>query len=293
VPRSDRLGIRIWLWTTLLETIYMRSISLRSSKPAWQLEASGTPARTLTAAGSYLIQQNYEGYTADKHAVWTELVRQRLPQLETRAAQEYLDGVHLIGLQADHLPNLSWISDRLAKKTGWNTTPVSGFLPSEAFFEMLDVRRFPTTTWLRSRDSLEYTPEPDIFHDVFGHVPMLGHPVFADFLQHYGQVCARVNDEEIRERLGRLFWYTVEFGLTWQKGQIKVYGSGVLSSHRECTNVIEGRCEIKDFDLDEVLNTPVRVNEIHKLLFAIESFDQVYDAMQEVEKRVESGTLVV
>jgi phenylalanine-4-hydroxylase len=266
---------------------------LRPYEPAWQLEASVTPARILTAAGPYLIQQNYEGYTADKHAVWTELVLQRLPQIETRAAEEYLDGLDLIGLQADHLPNLYWISDRLAKKTGWITTPVSGFLPSEAFFEMLDVRRFPTTTWLRSRDCLEYTPEPDIFHDVFGHVPMLAHPVFADFLQHYGQVCARVNDEETRERLGRLFWYTVEFGLTRQKGQIKVYGSGVISSHRECTNVIEGGCEIKDFDLDEVLNTPVHVDEIHKLLFAIESFDQVYDAMQEVEKRVEAGTLVV
>ena len=256
-------------------------------------EASGSPDRLLTAAGPYLIQQNYESYTTDNHAVWTELVLQRLSQLETCAAQEYLDGLDIIGLQADCLPNLSRINDRLATKTGWNTTPVSGFLPSEVFFEMLNVRRFPTTTWLRSRDSLEYTPETDIFHDVFGHVPMLAHPVFADFLQHYGQVCARVNDEEIRERLGRLFWYTVEFGLIWQRGQIKVYGSGVISSHRECTNVIEGGCEIKDFDLDEVLNTPVRVNEIHKLLFAIESFDLVYDAMQKIEKRAETGILAV
>jgi len=286
-------GVTIRLWIIWLETIFTRGISLRPYEPARQQEACGTPARTLNAAGPYLIQQNYERYTADKHAIWTELVLQRLPQLETRAAQEYLDGLDIIGLQADHLPNLYGISDRLDKKTGWNTTPVSGFLPSEAFFEMLDVRRFPTTTWLRSRDSLEYIPEPDIFHDVFGHVPMLAHPVFADFLQHYGQVCARVNEQEIRERLGRLFWYTVEFGLTWQKGQIKVYGSGVISSHRECTNVIEGKCEIKDFDLDEILNTPVQVNEIHKLLFAIESFDQVYEAMHEVEKRAENGTLAV
>ena len=166
---------------------------------------------------------------------------------------------------------------------------MSGFLPGEAFFEMLAARKFPTTTWLRSHDSLEYIPEPDIFHDVFGHVPMHAHPVFADFLQHYGSVCAKAKDADILERLGRLFWYTVEFGLIRQNGKIKVYGSGVISSHRECTNVIEGGCEVRDFNLDEVLATPVKVDEIQKRLFAIESFDQIYEAVQEAEKRLMAG----
>jgi phenylalanine-4-hydroxylase len=168
---------------------------------------------------------------------------------------------------------------------------VSGFLPAEAFFEMLAARMFPTTTWLRGRDSLEYTPEPDIFHDVFGHVPMHAHRVFADFLQHYGSVCAKIKDQELLERLGRLFWYTVEFGLIRQDGQIKVYGSGVISSHRECSNVIEGGCEVRSFDLEEVLKTPVRVDRIHKLLFAIENFEQLYEAMHAAEEWAEERLL--
>jgi phenylalanine-4-hydroxylase len=116
------------------------------------------------------------------------------------------------------------------------------------------------------------------------------HRVFADFLQHYGSVCAKIADRNTLERLGRLFWYTVEFGLIRQDGTIKVYGSGVISSHGECTNIIEGGCEIKDFALAEVLMTPVKVDQMHKLLFAIESFDQVYEAMREAEKLVGPGS---
>lgn len=243
-------------------------------------------AERLVAAAPYLIEQHYQQYTAEQHAVWGELVRRRWQQLEERACRAYLEGYEFIGLKKDRLPDLGEISRRLKPRTGWSTTPVSGFLPSDAFFEMLDARMFPTTTWLRGRDSLEYTPEPDIFHDVFGHVPMHAHRGFADFLHHYGSVCARIKDPATLEKLGRLFWYTVEFGLIHEGGSIKVYGSGVISSHGECTNVIEGGCQIKDFSLDEVLNTPVRVDKIHSVLFAIESFDQVYDAMVEAEKRL-------
>jgi len=254
--------------------------------PMHIVEKPGTKSASLVAAGPYLTEQRYENYTAEQHAVWAELVRRRRGQLEAHACREYLDGYQFIGLEDDRLPNLAAISQRLKPRTGWSTTPVSGFLPSDAFFEMLDARRFPTTTWLRSRESLAYTPEPDIFHDVFGHVPMHAHKVFADFLQHYGSVCARVKDAETLERLGRLFWYTVEFGLIRERGSVKVYGSGVISSHGECTNVIEGGCQVKDFDLDEVLNTPVKVDRIHSLLFAIESFDQIYEAMHEAERRL-------
>ncbi len=241
---------------------------------------------SLVAAAPYLIEQKYGEYTPDKHEVWAELVRRRRPQLNAHACREYLEGYEIIGLEDDRLPNLSAITSRLKPRTGWSTTPVSGFLPSDAFFEMLAARMFPTTTWLRSRDSLEYTPEPDIFHDVFGHVPMHAHRVFADFLQHYGSVCAGIRDATVLERLGRLFWYTVEFGLIRERGRMKVYGSGIISSHGECTNVIGGGCEIRDFTLDEVLNTPVKVDRIHSRLFAIESFDQIYEAMHQAEKLV-------
>jgi phenylalanine-4-hydroxylase len=245
---------------------------------------------SLPKAQPFLIEQDYAEYTSEHHAVWAELVRRRMPQLEFCAAQEYLDGFESLCLPYDRVPNLAAVSAKLERRTGWNATPVSGFMPAPAFFEMLAGRRFPTTIWLRSRDSLEYTPEPDIFHDVFGHVPMHAHPVFAEFLARYGQLCSRVRDEAILERIGRVFWYTVEFGLIHQDGRVKVYGSGLISSNGECSNVLHNGCEVRRFVLNEVLRTPVKVNEMHHLLFAIESFDEIYEAMHSLETRIDRGS---
>jgi phenylalanine-4-hydroxylase len=247
----------------------------------------------LPNAAPFLIQQNYAAYTPEQHAIWAELVERRMPQIEQHAAQEYLDGFEFLSLPRQCLPNLPGISSKLQPRTGWHTTPVSGFMPAPAFFEMLAARQFPTTTWLRSRESMEYTPEPDIFHDVFGHVPMHAHRVFADFLTHYGQVCAAIGDEGILERLGRVFWYTVEFGLIRQGGENKVYGSGLISSEGECSNVLHGGSEVRPFNLNDVLHTPVKVNEMHHLLFAIDSFDQIYEAMHTLEARIRSGSTLL
>ncbi len=246
---------------------------------------------TLTAAAPFIIRQDYAAYTDEQHAIWAELVGRVFPELEKHAAGEYLEGFQIIGLKRDRMPDLAAISSRLGPRTGWSSTPVSGFLPAPAFFEMLANRLFPTTTWLRSRESIEYTPEPDIFHDVFGHVPMHSHKVFGDFLQRYGSVCAATSNAIVLEKLGRLFWYTVEFGLIRQGSEIKAYGSGIISSHGECQNVINGGCEIHDFSLEEVLDTPVKVDEMQKVLFAVESFDQIYEAMREAEQRARDGRL--
>ena len=261
---------------------------------ATDLRASLTQTRSFD---SFLIQQDYAAYTEEQHATWAELVSRRMPQLAKHAAEEYLEGFAIIGLRHQRLPNLEEISARLNPRTGWSTTPVSGFMPGPAFFEMLAERKFPTTTWLRKRDSLEYTPEPDIFHDVFGHVPMHAHPVFANFLASYGQLCASViacheNEtaaHDTLERIGRLFWYTVEFGLIRQRGRVSVYGSGLISSNGECTNVLEGHCRVEDFSLEAVLNTPVQVDQMHQLLFAIESFDQIYESLQIVQQKIAAG----
>ncbi|MGC8548351.1 MAG: phenylalanine 4-monooxygenase [Acidobacteriaceae bacterium] len=248
---------------------------------------AGTTHPHLTVAEPYLIQQDYAVYTPEQQDIWRELVSRRMPQLEAHACQEYLVGFEQIGLQADSIPNLPKVNERLEPLTGWNATPVSGFLPPDAFFEMLAARRFPTTTWLRSRESMEYTPEPDIFHDVLGHVPMHAHPVFADFLQHYGKVCATVmGDKDKLERMGRLFWFTVEFGVIRQDGGIKLYGSGLISSHGESRYVIEGGPEIRDFNLEQVLEQEFKVSEMQKVLYAVESFDQIYEAAKEAEARL-------
>ena len=244
----------------------------------------------LNLAKSYLIEQDWAGYSPEQHAVWAELVSRRMPVLREHACQEYLEGFEVIGLREDSIPNLAEVNRRLEARTGWNATPVSGFLPPDAFFEMLAARRFPTTTWLRSRQSLEYTPEPDIFHDVFGHVPMHAHPVFADFLQQYGKVCAGLRDKDALERMGRLFWFTVEFGVIRQAGRIRLYGSGLISSHGESNYVIQagsgGGPEIRDFDLDQVLDQEFLVSEMQRVLYAVESFEEIYEAAHESERRL-------
>jgi phenylalanine-4-hydroxylase len=242
----------------------------------------------LKASRPYLIEQDWAGYTAEQHAIWTELVSRRMPQLKDHACAEYLEGFEQIGLQVDELPVLAEVSARLEPRTGWNSTAVSGFLPADAFFEMLAARKFPTTTWIRSRDAMEYTPEPDIFHDVFGHVPMHAHPVFADFLEHYGTVCAGLRNPMDLERMGRLFWFTVEFGVIREAGKIKVYGSGLISSHGECTRVVErgSGVEVREFDLQKVLEEPVDTGSMQKVLYAIESFDQLYEATKDAESRL-------
>jgi phenylalanine-4-hydroxylase len=161
-------------------------------------------------------------------------------------------------------------------------------MPARAFFEMLKARLFPTTTWLRSRESMDYTPEPDMLHDALGHLPMFAEQKFADAVAEYGRVCHSMESEEKLERMGRLYWYTFEFGLIRQDGAVKVYGSGVASSQQECTNVLSGGCEIRDFSVAEVLNTTVKVDQIHTRLFAIRSFAEILIAIGEAMRIVEA-----
>ncbi len=252
-----------------------------------QLSPAQIKNERLVVARPYLIEQDWAAYTPDQHATWSELVRRCMPQLRHYACQEYLDGFEQIGLREDRIPELAAVSSKLEPRTGWNSTAVSGYLPADAFFEMLAARRFPTTTRLRDRSSLEYTPEPDIFHDVFGHVPMHAHPIFADFLREYGRVCgAMAGRKEDLTRMGRLFWFTVEFGVIRQQGGIKVYGSGLISSHGECSYVVRGGPEIRDFDLDRVLEHEFSISEMQPVLYAVESFQQIYEAAKEAGRRL-------
>jgi phenylalanine-4-hydroxylase len=243
-------------------------------------------ATSLGVAQPYLIQQDWQAYTPEQHATWAELVGRRMQQIEAHACREYVEGFHKIGLRADKLPNLAEVNQRLQPLTGWRATPVSGFLPPDAFFAMLAARQFPTTTWLRSRQSLDYIPEPDIFHDVFGHVPMHAHPVFANFLQHYGEICAGLTDKDALERMGRLFWFTVEFGVIRQDGGYRLYGSGLISSQGESDYVIEGGPEIRPFNVDQVLDQEFSTSEMQRVLYAVESFEQIYEATHEARRRL-------
>ncbi len=227
------------------------------------------------------ITQDYQKYTAEDHDVWKILYERRVPQLRDTASQTFLKGMDLIGLDSKHVPDLADVNRRLKPLTGWQAMPVPGYLPAKDFFLSLSERKFPTTITVRPRQQLDYLPEPDIFHDVFGHVPLHTEPVFANFLQHYGDVAYHTHDETELTELARLFWFTVEFGLIRENGKVKLFGSGLMSSAGEGPHALGDKVERRDFDLKQVVNQSFEIDHYQPLLFVIESFDQLYDAMKE------------
>jgi len=224
------------------------------------------------------MNQDWNAYTEEQHDVWSILYARRMAQLEKTASRVYLDGARVIGLRADRVPDLAEVNARLAPITGWSAVPVSGFIPAGQFFAFLARRQFPTTITVRPREQLDYLPEPDIFHDVFGHVPLHADPVFADFLQRFGQLAAAAQTEAETKRMARLFWFTVEFGLIREDG-VKVYGSGLISSASDAANALSGDCEQRPFDLDAVLEQDFEIDHLQNVLFVIESFDQLFAAI--------------
>jgi phenylalanine-4-hydroxylase len=232
------------------------------------------------------IQQNWSDYTEDQHDVWGILYRRRMKQLAKDGSRVFLDGAKVIGLRDDRVPDLVDVNARLNRMTGWNAVPVSGFLPAREFFQCLSVRRFPTTIIVRTREQMDYLPEPDIFHDVFGHVPLHANPAFADFLQRYGKIACAARTEEDVVRMTRLFWFTVEFGLVREDGQTKVYGSGLISSHGDAANALGPKCERRPFSLDAVFNQPFEIDHLQDVLFEVESFDHLFAAVKEAEETI-------
>ena len=225
------------------------------------------------------VQQDWAQYTVEQHAVWATLYRRRMASLARTASRAFLDGARAIGLHAGTIPDLADVNARLGVLTGWNAVPVSGFLPARDFFRCLAVRRFPTTVSIRAPHELDYTPAPDIFHDVFGHVPMHANPAFADFLQRFGARAAAAADEAEVERMARLFWFTVEFGLVREAGEIKVYGSGLISSHGDAANALGPACEKRTFDVASVMAQSFAIDELQPVLFVVSSFDELFNSL--------------
>jgi len=244
---------------------------------------------TLGSLGEYLIKQNWDAYSAEDHEVWRILYDRRMKTLKDTGSRIFLDGARTIGLGPDQVPDLQDINARLEPFTGWNAVPVSGFIPAHDFFLSLAHRRFPTTVIVRPKEQLEYLPEPDIFHDVFGHVPLHAEPIFADFLQRFGEVAARADTEEQTTQMARLFWFTVEFGLTREDGEIKVYGSGLISSSGDAANALGPNCDRRPFSLDAVVQQPFEIDRFQDVLFVVESFDQLFAAADEMERRLGSA----
>ena len=236
------------------------------------------------------IEQHYQGYSEENQTSWRTLYDQQMAYLTAHASSVYLSGARSINLVRDHIPYLQGpqsVNHFLQKLTGWQSRAVPGYLPAKTFFACLARREFPTTVVIRPKESLHYLPEPDIFHDIFGHVPLHADPVFADFLQTYGRAALLTNDPYHTERLARLFWFTVEFGLIREEGQIKLYGSGLISSPGESVHALNSsEVERRPFDLDTVCNTSFEIDHYQPILYVLESFQQLRDAMNSYANRL-------
>ena len=249
--------------------------------------------RPSAAELPHFIDQRYAAYDTEAHEVWSILYARRMATLRETGSAVFLRGIERIGLAPDRVPELADVNRRLGATTGWAAVGVSGFIPAAQFFRCLAERRFPTTLAVRPRAQLDYLPEPDIFHDVFGHVPLHADPVFADFLQRFGALAAGARSEEETTAMARLFWFTVEFGLVRESGRVKVYGSGLISSHGDAENALGPTCSRRPFDLDAVLAQPFEIDRLQDVLFVVESFDQLFAAVETMRARRAGGAPLV
>jgi phenylalanine-4-hydroxylase len=226
----------------------------------------------------FTIDQHWERYGAEQHGIWRTLYEHQASILPGRACREFLDGMGKLELVADHIPDFERLSDSLEKVTGWRVVAVPSLVPDAIFFDHLANRRFPAGQFIRRTDQLDYIEEPDVFHDVFGHVPMLAHPVFADYMQAYGKGGQRaLNEFGQLQNLARLYWYTVEFGLINGPEGLRIYGSGIASSRAESIYSVESPSPNRiHFDLERVMRTKYRIDDFQESYFVISSFEELF-----------------
>jgi phenylalanine-4-hydroxylase len=233
----------------------------------------------------FTMEQPLASYSATDHAVWRALFERQAALLPGRACGEFMQGLRGLGVAAEGIPDFRRLSDILGKATGWSIVAVPGLVPDDVFFEHLANRRFPVTWWIRKPEQMNYLQEPDVFHDIYGHVPLLMNPVFGDYMQAYGQGGVKAERLGEIQHLARLYWYTVEFGLIREKSAgngpdaLRIYGSGILSSKAESQYCLDSDAPNRlGFDLLRVMRTKYRIDTFQKTYFIIDDFAQLFDA---------------
>ncbi|MGN6374443.1 MAG: phenylalanine 4-monooxygenase [Sphingomonas sp.] len=228
------------------------------------------------AAPDWTIPQDWAHYTAEEHATWDRLFERQARLLPGRASEAYLRGLDVLKLTKPGIPDFEELSERLMKLTGWQVVAVPGLVPDDVFFDHMANRRFVAGNFIRRPDQLDYLQEPDVFHDVFGHVPMLADPVFADYLAAYGRGGQRALGFDALKYLGRLYWYTVEFGLVEEPAGLRIYGAGIVSSFAESRFALEDPSPNRiRFDLKRVMRTQYRIDDFQQNYFVIPSFEEL------------------
>jgi phenylalanine-4-hydroxylase len=229
----------------------------------------------------FTIEQDWSGYSAEEHGIWRTLFHRQQEILRERACPEFLAGLAGLEVAADGIPDFRRLNALLGAATGWTIVAVPGLVPDEIFFAHLANRRFPATRFIRRADQLDYLQEPDIFHDVYGHVPMLVNPIFADYMQAYGKGGLKALGLGSLHRLARLYWYTVEFGLIRSPKGIRIYGSGIVSSKGESIYSLESPAPNRiAFDLLRIMRTAYRIDDFQESYFVIDDFAQLFAATQ-------------
>jgi phenylalanine-4-hydroxylase len=240
------------------------------------------PAPPPGARSDWTIDQDWAGYAASEHEVWLTLYQRQIELLPDRACEPFLRGLETLDLHRTGIPDFARINEELRRLTGWSVVAVPGLVPDEVFFDHLANRRFPAGRFIRKPQELDYLREPDIFHDVFGHVPMLTDPVFADYMQAYGEGGRRAQGLGRLINLARLYWYTVEFGLLQTQAGLRIYGAGIVSSRAESLFALEDPSPNRiAFDLERVMRTPYRIDDFQQVYFVVPSLEALLDASQQ------------
>ncbi|WBH16117.1 phenylalanine 4-monooxygenase [Sphingomonas radiodurans] len=235
-------------------------------------------------AADWTVPQDWSHYTAQEHATWDTLFARQAKLLPGRASDAWLRGLDVLKLSKPGIPDFAELSDRLMDLTGWQVVAVPGLVPDEVFFDHMANRRFVAGNFIRRPDQLDYLQEPDVFHDVFGHVPMLADPVFADYLEAYGRGGQRAMQHDALKYLGRLYWYTVEFGLIAEPEGLRIYGSGIVSSYAESRFALDDPSPHRlQFDLARVMRTDYRIDDFQQNYFVVPSFDALLRATVETD----------
>jgi len=230
------------------------------------------------ARGDYTCDQHWAGYGAADHDLYRRLYERQVAQLPGLACDEFVAAVKHLGAPAQ-IPRFDALSDKVYRATKWEVVAVPGLIPEEAFFSLLSQRRFPVTGWIRNPEEFDYVVEPDVFHDLFGHVPLLFNPVFADYMQAYGAGGLKASRLGSCEHLARLYWYTVEFGLIHTQKGLRAYGAGILSSAGELRHSVASLAPQRlGFDLERIMRTRYKIDSYQSTYFVIDSFQQLFEA---------------
>ena len=230
------------------------------------------------ARTDYTCEQNWAVYTEADHDLYRRLYERQAAQLPGLACNEFIEAVKHLGAPA-HIPRFDELTDKVYRATKWEVVAVPGLIPEEAFFSLLSQRRFPVTGWIRKPEEFDYVVEPDVFHDLFGHVPLLFNPMFADYMQAYGAGGLKASRLGSCEHLARLYWYTVEFGLIDTKAGMRAYGAGILSSAGELRHSVTSPAPQRlGFDLERIVRTRYKIDSYQSTYFVIDSFQQLFEA---------------